>query len=91
MGTKIKLQLAAALAHHPKLLILDEPTSGLDPIARDELIAILQDFIRDEQHSVLISTHSIMELAKVRIMSLICWLVKSRSLVHSAISLTAIF
>lgn len=65
MGTKIKLQLAAALAHHPKLLILDEPTSGLDPIARDELIAILQDFIRDEQHSVLISTHSIMELAKV--------------------------
>lgn len=65
MGTKIKLQLAAALATTPQLLILDTPTSGLDPIARHTLLALLQDFISDDQTSVYISTHSIITLAKV--------------------------
>lgn len=62
MGTQIQLTLAAALAQLPQLLILDEPTSGLDPIARDEHFAILQDFNCDDTHSVLIYTHSIIEL-----------------------------
>ena len=56
-GTKMKLSIASALAHHPKFLILDEATSGLDPIVRNEILDILREFILDENHAVLISTH----------------------------------
>lgn len=64
-GMKMKLSLASALAHHPKLLILDEATSGLDPIMRDEILNILQDFIQDEEHTVLLSTHITSDLEKI--------------------------
>lgn len=64
-GMKVKLSFAAALAHHPKLLILDEATSGLDPIMRDEILNILQEFIQDEEHSVLLSSHITSDLEKV--------------------------
>lgn len=63
-GMKMKLSLAVALSHNPKLLILDEPTSGLDPIARDELLDIFLDFIQDENHSVFMSSHIISDLEK---------------------------
>lgn len=64
-GMKIKLSLATALAHHPKLLILDEPTSGLDPIVRNEILDIFLDFIQDEEHSILISSHITSDLEKI--------------------------
>lgn len=56
-GMRKKLEIATALSHHPKLLILDEPTSGLDPIARNEVLDIFQNFIKDENHTILLSTH----------------------------------
>ena len=56
-GNKMKLGIACALSHHPKLLILDEATSGLDPVVRDELLDILLDFTRDESHAILMSSH----------------------------------
>jgi len=56
-GMKMKLMLAVAMSHDAKLLILDEPTSGLDPVARDELLEILSEYISDGQRSVLFSTH----------------------------------
>ena len=64
-GMKMKLSLAAALSHGAKLLILDEPTGGLDPIARDDLLDVLMEFTRDEEHSILISSHIISDLEKI--------------------------
>ncbi len=63
-GMKMKLSIAAALSHGARLLLLDEPTSGLDPVARDELLDILLDFIQDERRSVLISSHILSDLEK---------------------------
>ena len=64
-GMKVKLMVTVALSHDAKLLILDEPTSGLDPVARDELMEILQDFISDGSRSVLFSTHITSDLEKI--------------------------
>ena len=64
-GMRMKLSIAAALSHGSRLLILDEPTSGLDPVTRDELLDILLDFIQDEGHSVLISSHIVSDLEKL--------------------------
>ena len=61
---KIKFQLALAMSHDAKLLILDEPTSGLDPVSRDELILLFQEYVADEKHSILFSTHVISDLEK---------------------------
>ncbi len=64
-GMQQKLSLAVALSHGAELLILDEPTSGLDPVARDEILDILYDFMQDEEHSVLISSHIVSDLEKL--------------------------
>ena len=58
-GMKVKLAFAVALSHKAELLILDEATSGLDPIIRDDILDILIDFVQDENHSVLVSSHII--------------------------------
>lgn len=64
-GNRMKLGIAMALAHHPRLLLLDEPTSGLDPVARDEVVSLLMDFTRDEGRSILISSHIVSDLEKL--------------------------
>ena len=64
-GMKMKLGLAAALSHQPRLLLLDEATSGLDPVVRDEILTIFADFTRDEEHAVLISSHIVSDLEKI--------------------------
>lgn len=64
-GMGVKLQLAVALSHKAKLLLLDEPTSGLDPVARDELMDILLEYIQDGENSVLFSTHISADLEKI--------------------------
>ena len=64
-GMKMKLQLAVAFSHNPKLLILDEATSGLDPIVRDELLDSLFEFVRDGKHSILMSSHILSDIEKI--------------------------
>ena len=61
----MKHAIAAALSHDCRLLILDEATSGLDPVAREELLDLLLDFIQDEGHSVLVSSHILSDLEKI--------------------------
>ena len=64
-GMKMKLAIAIALSHHAKLLILDEATSGLDPIIRDEILDIFLEFIQDEEHAILVSSHITSDLERI--------------------------
>jgi len=57
-GQRVKALLVLILARHPKLLLLDEPTTGLDPIARSEVLGALAEVLRDEDRSVLFSSHN---------------------------------
>lgn len=64
-GMKMKLSITAAFAHHPHLLILDEATSGLDPVVRDDILDMFLEFVQDEEHSILVSSHITSDLEKV--------------------------
>ena len=61
----MKLAIAVALSHDSKLLILDEATSGLDPIMRDEILDVLLEFVKQENHSILLSSHITRDLEKI--------------------------
>ena len=64
-GMRMKLQIAVALSHHAKMLIMDEPTSGLDPIVRNEMINIFREFVVEEDHTILLSSHITGDLEKI--------------------------
>ena len=63
-GMKMKLAITVALSHNSKLLILDEATSGLDPVIRDDILDMFLDFVQDEDHSILVSSHITSDLEK---------------------------
>lgn len=64
-GMQMRISIAAALSHNPRLLVLDEPTGGLDPVMRSEILDILLEFMQDETHSILISTHITSDLEHI--------------------------
>ena len=64
-GMKMKLNLAIGLSHNAKLLIMDEPTSGLDPVVRDDILEIFLEFMQEEKHSILLSSHITSDLEKI--------------------------
>lgn len=64
-GMRMKLQIAVALSHKAELLIMDEPTSGLDPIVRNEILQIFQEFVLEENHTILLSSHITGDLERI--------------------------
>lgn len=64
-GMRMKLQIATALSHDAKLLIMDEPTSGLDPIVRNEMLQIFREYVIEEDHTILLSSHITGDLEKL--------------------------
>lgn len=64
-GMRMKVNIAAAMSHDAQLLLMDEPTSGLDPVVRDEVLDLFYDFMQDEGHSILLSSHITSDLDKI--------------------------
>jgi len=64
-GMRMKLQIAVALSHGAEFLVLDEPTSGLDPIVRNEILQIFQEFVMEENHTILLSSHITGDLERI--------------------------
>ncbi len=64
-GMRMKLQIAAALSHNAKLLVMDEPTSGLDPIVRNEILQIFREFMTEDDHTIMLSSHITGDLEKI--------------------------
>lgn len=64
-GMKMKLQIAVALSHNAKLLVMDEATTGLDPVVRSEILDIFLEYLQDEDHTILMSSHITSDLEKI--------------------------
>lgn len=64
-GMKMKLQIACALSHDAELLVMDEATTGLDPVIRSEILDIFLEYLQDENHSILMSSHITSDLEKI--------------------------
>ncbi len=75
-GMEMRLSIAAALSHNPSLLVLDEPTGGLDPVMRSEILDIFLEFMQDETHSILMSTHITSDLEHIA--DYICFINKGK-------------
>ena len=61
----MKLQIAAALSHHAKLLIMDEATTGLDPVVRNEILDIFLEYLQGDSNSILLSSHITSDFEKI--------------------------
>jgi ABC-2 type transport system ATP-binding protein len=64
-GQRVKASLLLILARRPKLLVLDEPTTGLDPVARQEVLAELMEVLRDEERTILFSSHNTQDVEQL--------------------------
>ncbi len=64
-GMKMKLQIACALSHNAELLVMDEATTGLDPVVRNEILDIFLEYLQNEEHSILMSSHITSDLEKI--------------------------
>ena len=65
LGTKMKLMLCAQLARDTNILLLDEPASSLDPLVQDILRDDMRTYLKDEQHTIVYSTHNIEQVENV--------------------------
>ncbi|KYG29823.1 ABC transporter ATP-binding protein [Priestia endophytica] len=64
-GMSMKVSLAVALSHDAKILILDEATAGLDPVAREDILDMFSEFVKDQKRSILLSSHITSDIEKI--------------------------
>jgi len=64
-GNLQKLAIMLAVCHHPRFLVLDEPVSDLDPIARARLLDFLLELLREDEATILVSSHVLRDVEKV--------------------------
>ena len=64
-GMRMRIQVAVALSHSPDLVIMDEATAGMDPAARDEFLDLVMEYMQDEGHTVLMSSHITSDLERI--------------------------
>ena len=64
-GMSMKIQVAVELSHGADLVILDEATAGMDPASRDEFLDIVMEYMQDDRHSMLMSSHITSDLERV--------------------------
>jgi ABC-2 type transport system ATP-binding protein len=64
-GEQMKAVLLLALSRRPKLLVLDEPTANFDPVARHEVLSEFTDVLRDENRSILFSSHNTVDVERI--------------------------
>jgi lipopolysaccharide export system ATP-binding protein len=63
-GERRRVEIARALATHPRFILLDEPFAGVDPIAVRDIQGIIH-FLRERQIGVLITDHNVRETLKI--------------------------
>ena len=64
-GQKRRVAIAGVIAMNPEVLILDEPTAGLDPGGRDEIFNLIKKLHRDNNITIILSSHSMDDMAKL--------------------------
>jgi len=64
-GMKQRLGIAVALVHDPSLIILDEPTNGLDPQGIADIRNLILTLSKDQNKTVLVSSHLLSEIEQV--------------------------
>lgn len=64
-GMKMKINIAIALSHYPQFLLLDEITSGLDPLARDQILTIIKDYVADHSAIAIMTTHLLDDVVRI--------------------------
>ena len=62
---KRRVAIAGVIAMNPEVLILDEPTAGLDPGGRDEIFNLIKKLHRDNNITIILSSHSMDDMAKL--------------------------
>jgi ABC-2 type transport system ATP-binding protein len=64
-GMRRRLEIARGLMHHPKILFLDEPTLGLDPASREKIWEYIEKMVREENITIILTTHYMEEAEKL--------------------------
>lgn len=64
-GQMRRVAIAGVIAMNPEVLILDEPTAGLDPSGRDEIFALIKRLHKENNMTIILSSHSMDDMAKL--------------------------